>query len=61
MSLHCQQISESVQSAWYSIVALALSSARPRALYLGCKSAADRIAATVLGLLGLELASEAAR
>jgi threonine/homoserine/homoserine lactone efflux protein len=44
-----------VEAGWYSIVALALSSATPRRAYLRCKTGIDRVAGGVLGLLGLKL------
>jgi len=44
-----------VEAGWYSIVALALSSARPRKAYLRCKTGIDRVSGGVLGLLGLKL------
>lgn len=47
------------ETAWYSIVALAFSSARPRALYLGAKLWVDRAAAAFIGVLGIRLIVEA--
>jgi threonine/homoserine/homoserine lactone efflux protein len=47
------------ETAWYMVVALAFSSARPRALYLRAKTWIDRAAGTVIGLLGLRLIFEA--
>jgi threonine/homoserine/homoserine lactone efflux protein len=44
-----------VEAGWYSIVALALSSATPRRAYLRCKAHIDRVTGGVLGLLGLKL------
>ena len=44
-----------VEAGWYAIVALALSSTSPRAAYLRAKTAVDRTAGTVLGMLGLKL------
>jgi threonine/homoserine/homoserine lactone efflux protein len=44
-----------VETGWYAIVALALSSAGPRRAYLDCKSAVDRVAGTVMFGLGLRL------
>lgn len=43
------------ETAWYAIVALAFSSARPRALYLRARTLIDRAAGVVIGLLGLRL------
>jgi len=42
-----------------AIVALALSSASPRAAYLRFKALVDRTAGTVLGILGLKLVASA--
>lgn len=47
------------ETAWYALVALAFSSARPRAAYLRAKVWIDRVAGTVIGLLGLRLLFEA--
>lgn len=44
-----------IETGWYAIVALALSSSSPRAMYLRAKTAVDRMAGGVLGLLGLKL------
>ena len=44
-----------VEAGWYSIVALALSSESPRAVYLRAKKYIDRLAGGVMGLLGLKL------
>ena len=49
-----------LEFGWYALVSLALSSARPRALYLGFKAWIDRGAATVIGALGVKLVVEAA-
>jgi threonine/homoserine/homoserine lactone efflux protein len=46
-----------VETGWYAIVAWVLSSAAPRRAYLGCKSAVDRVAGTVMVGLGLRLIS----
>jgi threonine/homoserine/homoserine lactone efflux protein len=48
-----------VEAGWYAIVALALSSASPRAAYLRAKTAVDRTAGSVLGVLGLKLVASA--
>jgi threonine/homoserine/homoserine lactone efflux protein len=50
-----------VEAGWYALVALALSSERPRAAYLRCKIWADRIAGGALIALGLHLAATAHR
>lgn len=47
------------ETAWYGIVALAFSSARPRAMYLGAKLWIDRVAAALIGVLGVRLVYEA--
>jgi threonine/homoserine/homoserine lactone efflux protein len=47
------------ETAWYSLVALAFSSGRPRAAYLHAKAWIDRTAGTIIGLLGLRLILEA--
>ncbi len=44
-----------VEAGWYTVVAVAFSSARPRAAYLRAKAAIDRVAATVMAALGLRL------
>jgi threonine/homoserine/homoserine lactone efflux protein len=50
-----------LEAGWYTIVALAFSAARPRALYLGAKLWIDRFAGGVVGLLGSRLILEAVR
>lgn len=47
------------ETAWYALVALAFSSSRPRALYLGAKLWIDRFAGAVIGMLGIRLIWEA--
>jgi threonine/homoserine/homoserine lactone efflux protein len=49
------------ETAWYALVALAFSASRPRALYLGAKLWIDRVAAVLIGALGVRLIYEAAR
>jgi len=44
-----------VEAGWYSIVAVALSSERPRRAYLRYKAVVDRLAGGVMMLLGLKL------
>ncbi|WP_394791550.1 LysE family translocator [Rhodoferax sp.] len=44
-----------LEGSWYLLVALALSSARPRQKYLQAKTAIDRATGAVLGLLGIKL------
>lgn len=48
-----------IEAAWYALVAMALSSAAPRAAYLRSKRWIDRIAGGVLTLLGIKLVSSA--
>ena len=47
------------ETGWYALVALAFSSSRPRALYLGAKVWIDRFAGAVIGALGIRLILEA--
>ncbi|HEY4468501.1 MAG TPA: LysE family transporter [Klebsiella sp.] len=44
-----------IDVSWYSLVALVLSSSRPRSVYLRMKRKIDIVTATVLGALGLRL------
>lgn len=46
-----------VESGWYTIVALAMSSASPRAGYLKFKTLIDRITGGIMAALGLRLAT----
>jgi threonine/homoserine/homoserine lactone efflux protein len=48
-----------MEFGWYAIVVLVLSSSAPRALYMRAKTSIDRMAAGVMGLLGLRLVSSA--
>lgn len=48
-----------IETAWYTVVALAFSAQHPRALYLRGKVWIDRLAGTVMGLLGLRLIVDA--
>ncbi len=48
-----------MEFGWYAVVVLVLSSATPRALYMRAKTSIDRVAAGVMGLLGLRLVSSA--
>lgn len=48
-----------IEGSWYAFVAMAMSSSRPRALYLGARNWIDRAAGCVLGALGLRLIWEA--
>lgn len=47
------------ETAWYTVVAVAFSSSRPRALYLRAKSWIDRAAGLVIGAIGIRLLFEA--
>ncbi|WP_055047956.1 LysE family translocator [Devosia sp. A16] len=47
------------ETLWYSIVAIAFSATRPRALYLSAKLWVDRAAAAFIGILGIRLIIEA--
>lgn len=47
-----------LESSWYSVVALAFSAQRPRAVYLRSKAWVDRAAGAVMGVLGARLVSE---
>ncbi len=46
------------ESIWYAIVAIALSSSRPRSVYLRAKRWIDRVAGAVVGALGAKLVIE---
>ena len=48
-----------IEIGWYAVVALALSASGPRAVYLRAKTAIDRTAGGVMGLLGLKLVTAA--
>jgi threonine/homoserine/homoserine lactone efflux protein len=48
-----------IETIWYSVVALVLSSPLPRAPYLAAKVWIDRTAGTIMSLLGLKLIFEA--
>lgn len=48
-----------MEAGWYAIVALVLSSAAPRAVYLRSKVMVDRAAAGVMGILGGRLVATA--
>lgn len=47
-----------IEVGWYTIVTIAFSSNRPRALYLGSKLWIDRVAGVVLGALGARLVAD---
>lgn len=48
-----------IETSWYAVVALALSSTSPREMYLRYKTWIDRTAGSVMMLLGLKLVSSA--
>lgn len=48
-----------IETIWYSVVALALSSSTQRARYLASKAWIDRTAGAIMSLLGLKLIVEA--
>ncbi|HUO01214.1 MAG TPA: LysE family transporter [Rhizomicrobium sp.] len=47
-----------MEGGWYAFVAIAMSSQRPRTVYLGAQKWIDRAAGTLLGALGLRLIYE---
>ena len=47
-----------VETGWYTVVTIAFSSNRPRAIYLGAKLWIDRVAGVVMGALGARLVVE---
>ncbi|MBB3290756.1 MULTISPECIES: LysE family translocator [unclassified Rhizobium] len=47
-----------VETGWYTVVTIAFSSNRPRAIYLGAKLWIDRVAGVVMGALGARLVAE---
>jgi threonine/homoserine/homoserine lactone efflux protein len=50
-----------IETGWYAIVALTFSADRPRAAYLRSKRWIDRLAGSVIGLLGARLIVDAGR
>lgn len=50
-----------IEAGWYSLVAYALSSPIPRERYVQCKSWIDRLAASLMGLLGAKLVVDAVK
>jgi threonine/homoserine/homoserine lactone efflux protein len=50
-----------IESGWYTIVALTFSADRPRAAYMRSKRWIDRLAGSVIGLLGVRLIVDGAR
>lgn len=49
------------EAAWYSLVALGFSAARPRQFYLRLKMVIDRVMGALLGALGVKLLADAGR
>jgi threonine/homoserine/homoserine lactone efflux protein len=47
------------ETFWYALVALAFSSAGPRAMYLRARTIIDRVAGTIIGVLGVRLILDA--
>ncbi|MCP4935883.1 MAG: LysE family translocator [bacterium] len=47
-----------IETGWYAIVALTFSAEKARSGYLNLKTLFDRLAATVMGFLGLKILSE---
>lgn len=50
-----------IETSWYTVVALLFSAERPRAAYLRSKRWIDRLAGAVMGLLGARLIAETVR
>jgi threonine/homoserine/homoserine lactone efflux protein len=50
-----------IETGWYTIVAVAMSSRRPRAVYARFAKAIDRVAGTILGGLGAVFAIDGVR
>lgn len=50
-----------IETAWYSVVAIALSAPSPRARYLASKVWLDRTTGAIMSLLGIKLIFEAQR
>jgi threonine/homoserine/homoserine lactone efflux protein len=50
-----------IETGWYAIVALAFSADRPRAAYFHSKRWVDRLAGSVIGLLGVRLIIDTGR
>jgi threonine/homoserine/homoserine lactone efflux protein len=48
-----------IEAGWYAVVAMLLSSSRPRRAYLSCKAWVDRTAGAVMMGLGLKLIASA--
>ena len=48
-----------IETGWYSTVATLLSSSGPRAAYLGFETQFDRVAGSVMMLLGIKLIASA--
>ncbi|HTV53181.1 MAG TPA: LysE family transporter [Steroidobacteraceae bacterium] len=50
-----------IETSWYTFVAIAMSSAAPRRVYLRARAGIDRAAGCLLGAVGLRLVSSIAR
>jgi threonine/homoserine/homoserine lactone efflux protein len=50
-----------IETSWYAVVTFVFSSHRPRSAYAKAKSWIDRVAALVIGALGLRLIYETAK
>lgn len=47
-----------IEAGWYGLIAVALSARGPRGIYLRAKSWVDRLAGSVMGLLGVRLIAD---
>jgi len=47
-----------VETGWYTVVTMAFSSDRPRALYIGSKLWIDRVSGAIIGALGARLVAD---
>jgi len=47
-----------VETGWYTVVTMAFSSDRPRALYIGSKLWIDRVSGVIIGALGARLVAD---
>lgn len=61
LSLSIPPLDFCIEAGWYIFVALAMSSPRPRHMYLRSRSLIDRTAGAVLGILGTRLVFEGTR
>ena len=49
-----------IEFGWYALVTLVLSAPAPRARYLASKAWIDRVAGSLMGLLGVKLLADVA-